>query len=76
MTAHARYAIFVKRFAALGTDDPHRDYLAVPVDHLYNGIFIPASHYEVDPTILAEIDADSKEDAVARYRESLEDAFL
>lgn len=71
-----RYAIFEKRYSALGSDEPTKEYLAVPVDYLSNGIFIPASHYEIDPTVLTEIDAGTPEEAIEAYRQTLEDAFM
>jgi hypothetical protein len=60
----------------MGSDDPQKEYLAVPTDYLSNGIFIPSSHYEIDPTVLTEMDAESPEEAVERYRLSLADAFM
>jgi len=76
MESFGRYAIFFKRVASLGGDDCEKEYIAVPVDHLSNGIFIPSSHYEIDPTVLAEVGADTEAQAISRYREALEDSFL
>lgn len=76
MESFGRYAIFVKRVASLGGDDFEKEYIAVPVDYLSNGIFIPASHYEIDPMAVAEVSADSEAQAIHRYREALLDSFL
>lgn len=72
----SRFAIFQKRFTALGSDEAVHDYVAIPIDHLYTGIYIPASHPDIDPSELAQLDATDTLDAVARYRESLQDSFM
>ena len=72
-----RYAVFQKRFAALGGDDgATREFTAVPAEYLSTGVFIPASHPEIDPGVLSEVDAESAEQAVEHYREAQENMFM
>jgi hypothetical protein len=71
-----RFAIFQKRFTALGADEVEREFIAVPMEQLHTGIFIPSSHPDIDPTELTEVEAGSAEEAVQAYREMIQDMYM
>lgn len=72
-----RYQLYEKRLIALGDDAEmvSKDYVAIPEDHIKNGIMVPASHPELFPEPAGEVDAESPEEAKALFREKMANLF-
>ena len=71
------YKIYEKKLMAMGeAESDGKEYVAIPSLYLSNGIFVPGSHPELDRNELAEIEAESADDAVALYREKTDEGFM
>lgn len=53
-----------------------KEYMAVPTEYLSTGLFIPASHPEIDRNEVGEVEANSADEAVTLFREKGEDSYM
>lgn len=71
-----RYIIFQKRFAAIGSEEIEKEYVAIPELHIKMGIVVPETNPALVPASVGEMEGENEEDAVALYKEKMANLFM